>query len=89
MVIGNYSSCLFASSPNFKLISLVSPILERDHNHCQTIWNTAVIIGNNGNVIGKSRKNHIPRVGMLTDRFPSKFDLLIVTLPTTVFIIVY
>ncbi|KAJ0077950.1 hypothetical protein Patl1_37114 [Pistacia atlantica] len=27
------------------------------------IWNTAVIIGNNGNIIGKHRKNHIPRVG--------------------------
>jgi len=42
---------------------IVSPILERDRNHCQTIWNTCVVIGNNGNVIGKSRKNHIPRVG--------------------------
>ena len=27
------------------------------------IWNTAVVIGNNGNIIGKHRKNHIPRVG--------------------------
>lgn len=42
---------------------IVSPILERDEVHADTIWNTAVIIGNNGNVIGKSRKNHIPRVG--------------------------
>ena len=54
---------------------IVSPILERDEAHADTIWNTAgtlfyippftcvVIIGNNGNVIGKSRKNHIPRVG--------------------------
>jgi len=42
---------------------IVSPILERDEQHAGTIWNTAVIIGNNGNVIGKSRKNHIPRVG--------------------------
>jgi len=42
---------------------IVSPILERDESHGDTIWNTAVIIGNNGNVIGKSRKNHIPRVG--------------------------
>ena len=45
------------------LIVLVSPILERDEEHGETIWNTAVIIGNNGNVIGKTRKNHIPRVG--------------------------
>ena len=42
---------------------LVSPILERDERHGGTIWNTAVVIGNNGNVIGKHRKNHIPRVG--------------------------
>eukprot|EP01119_Soliformovum_irregulare_P025732 TRINITY_DN960_c0_g1_i4.p1 TRINITY_DN960_c0_g1~~TRINITY_DN960_c0_g1_i4.p1 ORF type:complete len:416 (+),score=107.15 TRINITY_DN960_c0_g1_i4:1176-2423(+) len=42
---------------------VISPILERDDAHAGTIWNTAVVIGNNGNVIGKSRKNHIPRVG--------------------------
>ena len=42
---------------------LVSPILERDEKHGGTIWNTAVVIGNNGNIIGKHRKNHIPRVG--------------------------
>mmetsp|Transcript_27949 Transcript_27949/g.53182 ORF Transcript_27949/g.53182 Transcript_27949/m.53182 type:complete len:363 (+) Transcript_27949:404-1492(+) len=42
---------------------VVSPILERDEKHGGTIWNTAVVIGNNGNVIGKHRKNHIPRVG--------------------------
>ncbi|KAF5810821.1 putative beta-ureidopropionase [Helianthus annuus] len=29
----------------------------------ETIWNTVVIIGNNGNIIGKHKKNHIPRVG--------------------------
>jgi len=42
---------------------IVSPTLERDYNHGGVIWNTAVIIGNNGNIIGKTRKNHIPRVG--------------------------
>ena len=42
---------------------IVSPILERDDVHGGTIHNTAVIIGNRGNVIGKHRKNHIPRVG--------------------------
>lgn len=42
---------------------IISPILERDEAHGGTIWNTAVVIGNNGNVIGKHRKNHIPRVG--------------------------
>ncbi|XP_063050680.1 beta-ureidopropionase isoform X2 [Engraulis encrasicolus] len=42
---------------------LVSPILERDSVHGETLWNTAVVIGNSGTVIGKTRKNHIPRVG--------------------------
>jgi beta-ureidopropionase len=42
---------------------IVSPILERDEAHGDTIWNTAVVVGNRGNVIGKHRKNHIPRVG--------------------------
>ena len=42
---------------------IVSPILERDDTHGGTIHNTAVVIGNRGNVIGKHRKNHIPRVG--------------------------
>ncbi|XP_047336262.1 beta-ureidopropionase [Impatiens glandulifera] len=42
---------------------IISSILERDVKHGETLWNTAVIIGNNGNIIGKHRKNHIPRVG--------------------------
>lgn len=42
---------------------IVSPILERDEVHGDTIWNTAVVINELGKVIGKHRKNHIPRVG--------------------------
>jgi len=42
---------------------IVSSILERDSAHGDTIWNTAVVVGNHGNIIGKHRKNHIPRVG--------------------------
>ncbi|MEC7984887.1 MAG: nitrilase-related carbon-nitrogen hydrolase [Myxococcota bacterium] len=42
---------------------IVSPILERDDRHGGTIHNTAVVIGNRGNIIGSHRKNHIPRVG--------------------------
>lgn len=42
---------------------IISPILERDENHGDIIWNTAVVISNTGSVLGKSRKNHIPRVG--------------------------
>lgn len=40
---------------------ILSPILERDEK--DMIWNTCVIIDNNGQVLGKHRKNHIPRVG--------------------------
>lgn len=42
---------------------IVSSILERDENHADILWNTAVVISDTGNVIGKHRKNHIPRVG--------------------------
>eukprot|EP01064_Diplonema_japonicum_P022287 TRINITY_DN319_c3_g1_i2.p1 TRINITY_DN319_c3_g1~~TRINITY_DN319_c3_g1_i2.p1 ORF type:complete len:394 (+),score=84.84 TRINITY_DN319_c3_g1_i2:44-1225(+) len=60
------------TGPSFHLMSkiakkhnmvIVSSILERDLQHNGVIWNTAVVIGNNGNYIGKHRKNHIPRVG--------------------------
>ncbi|XP_032823648.1 beta-ureidopropionase isoform X1 [Petromyzon marinus] len=44
-------------------VVVVSPILERDEVHRDTIWNTAVVISNSGAVLGKTRKNHIPRVG--------------------------
>lgn len=42
---------------------IVSPILERDETHGDILANTAVVIANSGHVMGKSRKNHIPRVG--------------------------
>ncbi|XP_006908790.1 beta-ureidopropionase [Pteropus alecto] len=42
---------------------VVSPILERDGEHGDVLWNTAVVISNSGAVLGKTRKNHIPRVG--------------------------
>jgi beta-ureidopropionase len=35
---------------------IVCPILERDPVHCETVWNTAVVIGHRGNIIGKHRK---------------------------------
>lgn len=44
-------------------IVIISPILERDEIHGDTIWNTAVVIDNHGDYLGKHRKNHIPRVG--------------------------
>eukprot|EP01094_Clydonella_sp_ATCC50884_P029359 TRINITY_DN916_c0_g1_i1.p1 TRINITY_DN916_c0_g1~~TRINITY_DN916_c0_g1_i1.p1 ORF type:complete len:399 (+),score=122.34 TRINITY_DN916_c0_g1_i1:46-1242(+) len=42
---------------------IISSIFERDEKHNDTLHNTAVVFGNNGNYIGKHRKNHIPRVG--------------------------
>ncbi|KAL8571481.1 Beta-ureidopropionase [Nucella lapillus] len=42
---------------------MVSPILERDEVHGEVLANTAVVISNTGAVLGKSRKNHIPRCG--------------------------
>ncbi|CAH1117660.1 unnamed protein product [Phaedon cochleariae] len=38
---------------------IISPILERDEVMGDSIWNTAVVIDNLGNYIGKHRKNHI------------------------------
>jgi len=42
---------------------IISPILEREDKTGGILWNTAVVISNTGNVIGITRKNHIPRVG--------------------------
>lgn len=42
---------------------IVSPILERDASRGDILQNTAVVISNTGQVLGKSSKNHIPRVG--------------------------
>ncbi|XP_029171648.1 beta-ureidopropionase isoform X1 [Nylanderia fulva] len=42
---------------------IISPILERDSADGDTIWNTCVVINTDGKVLGKHRKNHIPRIG--------------------------
>ena len=55
---------------------IVSPILERDEVHSGTLWNTAVVISNSGKVIGKSRKNHIPRVGDFNEVSENQMKLL-------------
>nr|XP_028566982.1 beta-ureidopropionase isoform X3 [Podarcis muralis] len=53
---------------------VVSPILERDTAHGETLWNTAVVISNRGAVLGKSRKNHIPRIGDFNEEvYPNPF----------------
>lgn len=35
---------------------VISPILERDTTRGDVVWNTAVVIGNHGNVLGYHRK---------------------------------
>jgi len=42
---------------------IVSPILEREENRGDVMWNTAVVIDHEGRILGKDRKNHIPSVG--------------------------
>lgn len=42
---------------------IITPILERDELHSDVIWNTAIVVSESGQIIGKTRKNHIPRVG--------------------------
>lgn len=43
---------------------IISPILENDNG---TWWNTAVVIDENGNYMGKHRKNHLPSVGSFSE----------------------
>jgi beta-ureidopropionase len=59
---GRSTKFLSSMAKKYNMV-IVSPILERDSVNGDTVWNTAVVIGNRGNVIGKHRKNHIPRVG--------------------------
>ena len=40
-----------------------SGMQERDEKYGDVLWNTAVVISESGAYMGKSRKNHIPRVG--------------------------
>lgn len=44
-------------------VVIISPIIEREEDKNDILWNCAVIISHTGNIIGKTRKNHIPRVG--------------------------
>lgn len=43
-------------------VVIVNPIFERDCANGETLWNTTVIIDADGKVLGKHRKNHIPRM---------------------------
>ncbi|KAI8434051.1 hypothetical protein MSG28_012201 [Choristoneura fumiferana] len=44
---------------------IISPILERESS--SVWWNTAVVIDENGKVMGKHRKNHLPSVGSFSE----------------------
>jgi beta-ureidopropionase len=57
---GPSTSFLCNYAKKFNMV-IVSPILERDEDQGDIVWDTAVVISNSGKVIGKHRKNHIPR----------------------------
>ncbi|KAF8568833.1 hypothetical protein P879_08769, partial [Paragonimus westermani] len=56
------SICLLKQYAKKYSMVIISPILEREPIN-NVMWNTAVIINSDGSVLGKTRKNHIPRVG--------------------------
>lgn len=57
------SSLLLSKLAKEHNMIIISPILERDSVNGDILWNTSVIINVDGKIIGKHRKNHIPRVG--------------------------
>jgi beta-ureidopropionase len=59
---GRSTKFLQGMARKFNMV-ILSPILERDSVHFDTVWNTVVFIDNHGEVLGIHRKNHIPRVG--------------------------
>eukprot|EP00921_Rhytidocystis_pertsovi_P011547 GHVQ01018669.1.p1 GENE.GHVQ01018669.1~~GHVQ01018669.1.p1 ORF type:complete len:477 (-),score=79.11 GHVQ01018669.1:206-1636(-) len=59
---GRSSEFIKRKAKQWKMV-IVSPILERDQQHMGVVWNTAVIVDHKGTVLGKHRKNHIPRTG--------------------------
>ena len=52
---GPSTKMLQAYAQKYNMV-IVNSILERDEAHGETIWNTAVVIGHMGNVLGKHRK---------------------------------
>lgn len=59
---GPTTVCLSKLAKKYNMV-IISPILERDSADGDTIWNTCVVINTDGTVLGKHRKNHIPRIG--------------------------
>lgn len=52
---GASTKMLQAYAQRYNMV-IINSILERDESHGETIWNTAVVIGHRGNVLGKHRK---------------------------------
>lgn len=52
---GPSTKMLQAYAQRYNMV-IINSILERDESHGETIWNTAVVIGPRGNVLGKHRK---------------------------------
>lgn len=52
---GPSTKMLQAYAQKYNMV-IINSILERDEAHGETIWNTAVVIGHMGNVLGKHRK---------------------------------
>jgi beta-ureidopropionase len=59
---GASTTFLKAYAKKYNMV-IVSPILERDEDHGDVLYDTAVVISSTGHVLGKHRKNHIPREG--------------------------
>ena len=59
--LGESTKLLRTLAKEYKMV-IISPILERDDSK-DIIWNTAIIIDSNGDIVGKTHKNHIPRIG--------------------------
>lgn len=53
---------IFQVAERYNMV-ILSPILERDANHGDILWNTAVVISERGHILGVQRKNHIPTNG--------------------------
>ena len=60
---GPSTKMLQTYAQKYKMV-IINSILERDEPHGETIWNTAVVIGHMGNVLGKHRKVYSTRFVM-------------------------
>ncbi len=62
-------------------VSMIAPIFEEDTEVVGIFYNTAVVIGSDGNILGKYRKTHIPQLPGYKEKFYFKLG----NLPYSVF----